>query len=245
MKNKKRLFLTLIIAISIILAGFISSPFDLKILKSGNNIVTHHVLDSALIDYQNSEFNIIGKKFRYYNQNIEDSIIRQFIKVAEFYELDAYLDLYVSQICYESGAKHYKSNGQLVKSSADAIGFSQIIPSTAYYYLRNIFTNKDIMDIKRLGGTNVSFINKHPRYGCGQAASNEAKRWLSNPNNNIIMWGFIMRESLNECGDINSSFVCYNGGSGYLNSWVNSGKSPSQHPYVMKINSITRKLNNL
>lgn len=222
-------------------------------LKSNDGDISNNLINSldnlnVNEDFLNdSLFNVAYKKFSYYNENIANTTVLQFVKVAKFYGLsDANtFNLCISQICYESRARQYRDNGEIMKSSANAIGIAQIVPTTGFHNLKNVLTDEDRKEFIELGATDMSFVDKYPRYKNDTNAWNETKKWLTNETNNIILWGYIMKNSLGGGRDINSTFVAYNGGGGYLNSWVKNGKSPNEHQYVRKISEITNNLSQL
>ena len=150
----------------------------------------------------------------------------------------------VSQICYESGAKHINSKGDILLSSGNAIAITQLVPTTGYFYLRNIITDEELNDMMTIGVTDPDFVKKYPRYKSSPEQRRETIKWLSNEVNNIVLWGYIMRHNLNKSGyTLNDALLAYNQGNGYLNKYINNGKATSNHIYVKTINRLVSKSN--
>lgn len=176
----KRLLLFLCI-ITILLSSNLESNVSQATFVAKNDIDTtdYELIDSTEIKLKEAKVEMVTKKFAYYNDDIQDTTVVQFIKVVEFFKLDTndYLfNLYISQICYESGAKQFRENGRIIKSNSNAIGIAQIVPSTAFHYLRNILTEEDKKVFILLGGTDMSFVDKYPRYKLNQSAWNESEK---------------------------------------------------------------------
>lgn len=183
-----------------------------------------------------TNFKYVHSKFQKFNTNIDSAITRKFIEVMNFYNLDEtqYMkQMYVGQILLESGAKQYRKNGDLVLSYAGAVGFCQIMPNTCRGYMEKYMDSTDIANFNMLGATDFSF-----------AFSNEvsitkknkmAHEWLTNVNNNIIMWGFITRNNLNRKGDIHKQLVSYNTGTVGMESYLSNGGDCRNHRYIKGI----------
>lgn len=205
------------------------------------------LIDSAKIskNLKDDEFKLAYKRFLVYNKHIKKSTVKKFLEVMGTFELDStsrLFDICVSQICVESGAKQ-NINGILLESSGNAIGITQIVPTTAHHYLRNVLNKKDVELFKKLGASSFNFIQNQPKYSMNQNERNEVKSWLANETNNIILWGYIMRHNLDKTNfNIPSTLVAYNQGGSFLNEYLKAGLNAKNHIYVVTIEDTIRKL---
>lgn len=187
---------------------------------------------SAEMDSINDNFEYAHPKFQVFNPNIDSATTYQFASVMNFYSLDDTeykRKMYTGQILLESGAKQYK-NGKLLLSSAGAVGFCQIMPNTCRGYMQKYMDSTDIEDFYNLGATDFSFAFSD---SLSIAQKNKkASEWLSNADNNIIMWGFITRNNLDRKGDIHKQLVSYNLGTGGMQSYVSNGGNCVNHHYI-------------
>lgn len=189
-------------------------------------------------------FDYAYSRFKVFNPDIDSSTVIKFNNVCEFYRLDTtqtLLQWCVGQILLESGAKQYYQSGhpkegQLVVSHGGAIGFSQIMPNTAYGNLKKYVTEEDAKEMYALGCTSFEFIKTDTDKG---KLVNMTKKWLENETNNIVLWGFIMRKKMRSTTDIYRVLVSYNAGTGGMNSYIESGGNLPNHHYVL---GIKRKL---
>ena len=244
MKNKRKNILDLIM-ISLIVIGLLKST--LKVVED-NSVLT---LEEPCIeeDCVVTEDQIIKKWFNYtydrfkvYNKDIDTNTVELFIKVAENYGFtkdSVEYRLVVGQVLLESGAnQHYFKGhpyeGQLVVSYAGAIGRTQILPSTAHHFMSRILTKNDVEDFKSFGAEDFTFANNENLTKTEKVLL--AKEWLSNSDNNIIMWGYIMRYNMSKTGNnIIKSLIAYNAGRGGLNIFMKKGNSIWKHEYVKGI----------
>lgn len=165
-----------------------------------------------------------------YNPHLDSCTAIQIVTVANFYELTSpeLIDWVIGQILLESGANQYygpqykQLHGKLVKSEAGAIGICQIMPYTNLNMFKKYVTLKDKIDFVILGSS--KFPNTHL----------ESKEWLSIEANNIIMWGFIMRQELDK-NPIQLAMISYNSGPKGLQNYLGAGKHPDNHPYIKGI----------
>lgn len=200
-------------------------------------------LDSALTELDRikyKKFDYVSNKFKIFNPDIENSTIRQFMKVMKHYNLDTTNTIYdacISQICLESGAKQKDKNGDVIVSSGHAVGITQITPTTAHHYLVNVLSDRDKKEMKKLGVTDSEFLGDAKKLD----KSNRKKliKWLSNINNNITLWGYIMKHTLELQGyDLHSALIVYKDGGNGLSKYVSNGNSTSEHSYIVKITEI-------
>jgi hypothetical protein len=203
-------------------------------------------LDSALTALdriQYKKFDYVSNKFKIFNPDIENSTVRQFMKIMRHYKLDTTNTIYdacISQICLESGARQRTETGEILISSGNAVGITQITPTTAHHYLVNILTEKDGKEFRKLGGSDYTFLGESKKL----SKSNRKKliKWLSSTNNNIILWGYIMRHTLKvQDYDLHNALIVYKDGGNGLSRFIEAGNTASEHTYVVKIVEIIDK----
>jgi len=193
-------------------------------------------------------FSYVYSAMHKYNPDIKDETVELFLNITEKFNLDSTETLFnicISQILYESGAQqHYSSrhsrSGQLVVSSANAIGISQITPPTSYDYLTKSLNSDDYCDLLDLGCDDLSFL-KDQKYN--YSTKTKLVEWLSKEKNNLILWGYIIKQSLvKRNGNINYTLIAYNGGPGHLKSYISNNTNTNNHKYVRKIKLISQNL---
>lgn len=173
-------------------------------------------------------------KLKKFNPQTNKEIVELFVTICEKYDLD--LDYGISQICYESSAIHIKNNNVIISKNG-AIGISQIKPILSYDILRNMPKEELQFLIDSLNCTNPNFIKKDYK-----SARNDAKNWLKNINNNISLWGYIMKCYMDSGKTYEQSLITYNIGSGGYRIWKRNKLSPKSHKYVKNIFKIREKL---
>lgn len=180
-------------------------------------------------------FDYVYNAFKAFNSETDSTTVNDFLVISHHFGLDQSNEIFrysVGQILLESGAKqYYPANhpkaGQLVLSYAGATGFCQIMPNTALGALRKL-SPEGIEEIKALGVSDFSFATN------GGTIS-QARKWLSDKRNNMVLWGVIMRSNLNKRGDIFKALVGYNAGLGGLNNYIAKGGNVHQHSYIRGI----------
>lgn len=185
-------------------------------------------------------FTIIYESFKTYNPYVDSSSALTVTKVSNYYGLSKdslTLKLSIGQLLLESGAKQYyqpthPKEGRLVESYAGAIGFSQILPTTAYGYLTKKMSQNDIELFKYLGATNFSFVNDKSLSKSKRVKM--TRKWLENETNNIILWGKIMNSKLKQ-RNIYHALITYNAGTGGLIKFLNTGRTINSHAYIKGI----------
>lgn len=183
----------------------------------------------------NHNFNFAYKAFRYYNPEIDTQTVMQFIKVCEFYNFDTtqtIFRMFVGQILIESGSKHYK-NGNVNIGSGGHIGIAQISPKSGLAIMTKLVTNNDIEVFKYL--TDDTTLIKPITYS-------QSINWLSNKNNNLTFWGYMMNKNM-KSGLVENALVKYNAGLGGYQNYVNSGNKVSNHHYITGIKNKLAKIN--
>lgn len=210
-----------------------------------NSLRMEHLRQDSI---KRAKFTYVYNKFSQYNKDIDTLTVKKFIQVVEYFKLDStkqILDVCISQICLESGAKQYKANGKLLENSSNAVGIAQITHTTAFHYLRNVAGKTNMGIFTELGGKKYDFVFKYEQYKpLTDKSRKKIRDWTKDVTNNLILWGFIMHKTLNsQNNDINLTLIVYNRGVGGLNSYVNQGNDTSKHEYVVLITNIMKKLN--
>lgn len=188
-------------------------------------------------------FKKVKRVFSIYNKEISDETINTFLNVCEHYGIgknEKIFDMFIGQICVESGAQQFTKDGKILKSSGNAIGIGQIVPTTAFFYLNNYIPEADKVELTKRG-VGFGFVNTHElttvqvtedstiTYVSGKARK-KTINWLKNEKNNLYLWGYIMKRNL-ERFNISETLVAYNRGPAY----VKHVPSPIAHKYVKKV----------
>jgi hypothetical protein len=184
-----------------------------------------------------------------YNKNIDTSTVVKFLEVSEAYCLNDIETLRwsIGQLLLESGAKQHYSDGRLVISPTGAIGIGQILGSTCLDFMVRKISNDDANLFCQLGATDFTFAYDK-RYSKKEKII-KAKKWLSNENNNLIMWGYIMRNNIDKKRGIIGALISYNVGYGGFNIFLKAGNKGYEHEYIVlirqRINYVERAVNDL
>ena len=188
-------------------------------------------------------FDYVYNRFETYNPDIDSSTVILFNEVCTNYRLDtvpSLLEWCVGQILLESGAKQYyhkghPKEGRMVRSSAGAIGFTQIMPNTAYGYLTKYVTVDEFRVMSELGATSIDFVDDE------NLTENDirvaSKDWVELECNNIILWGYMMRRKLDKLGPIEQVLVSYNSGTAGMYKFLKNGGNLYKHKYIRGIKS--------
>lgn len=194
-------------------------------------------LDSIANQKDIDKFNFVKERFMAFNPNLEDSTVSRFLEVCNHFELDSteeMFNLFVHEIILESGAKQYK-DGELVESYAGALGIGQIMPNTAFSFLKRVV---DSTEMYNLDCDDFNWIHKDVGMYSPDSPNTRYKveSWLSNEDNNLALWGAIMRYSLDKNNNnVYHALISYNAGGGGLRSFINSGRDPITHSYIKGI----------
>lgn len=178
-------------------------------------------------------FNYVMERFSLYNDATDTNTVLKFLEVTTHLKLNAdeeVLKMLVGQICLESAAKQfYSANhrkaGKVVRGLAGEVGMTQIMPKTAVGYLK--YHVSDETELYNLGATNFDFVHKDGNH------RSEAIEWLSNTDNNLILWGFMMRDNL-EANGIIKGLVEYNAGYHGMRRFTKHN-DPEDHSYIRHI----------
>lgn len=178
-------------------------------------------------------FGLVYSTFKLYNPETDSSTVNSFLRVVKHFELaqnDTVFSWLVGQICLESGARQYylsshSKAGKVVRGTSGEVGITQIMPSTAIDYLRKYVSDpKELYD---LGVTDFSFINEEKN------RRSKMIEWLSYTNNNLVLWGLMTRDNMENHGTLRG-FVAYNAGDGGMKRFVKR-KLASQHSYIVNL----------
>jgi len=188
-------------------------------------------------------FDYVMDRFSLYNKVTDTSTVLKFLEVTDHLGLDEdeeVLKMLVGQICLESAAKQFYSAdhrkaGKVVRGLAGEVGMTQIMPATSVGYLKNHVS--DETELYDLGATNFDFV--HEKGGHRK----EAIEWLSNTDNNIILWGFMMRDNL-EANGIIKGLVEYNAGYRGMERFTKNN-NPENHSYIRHIKDTLNDIENM
>jgi len=174
-------------------------------------------------------------RFERFNPYIDTITVVTFLNVVDEYELrkeQFIFDALIGQILTESGARQFHikghvSEGKVVRGTSGEVGISQIMPQTAQFYLRKLHDK----GVTLPNTDDFSFIGD--RSFSKTTLDELTVKWLSKTNNNLALWGYIMREHLDEMG-LFESLIAYNTGKGGMKKFVQEN-DPDTHSYVQKI----------
>ncbi len=175
-------------------------------------------------------------KFHKINKAVEDSFVIVFNSVLKTFELDKHKDYLIAQILVESKGNQYYTEGSkeglVLTGTSGEKGVSQILPSAALSIMK-LITPEDKEKMIKLGAKDFSKIK----------TKEDAKIWLNNINNNIIMYGFIMRYFMNYYNNnVKKSLVAYNTGQGGLKMYLDTGATLEKHRYYKALTCMKNKL---
>ena len=196
-----------------------------------------------------NNFNYAFTRLNAYNSRIDSSTVIKFLEVANEYCLDDIETLRwgIGQILLESGGKQFRRDGSLVLSNTGAIGIGQILGSTALDMMNRRMDEHDEHIFYSLGATDFTFAYDN-RYNKKEKVL-MAKKWLAVENNNLVMWGYIMRNNINKKKTIISALISYNIGIGGFNNFLKAGNKGYEHEYIVlireRINYVERAVNDL
>lgn len=235
--------------------GCIESYKKGKLIKVKDDRISSFIIEIKTmrdsLDYLNKyiytegigKFSFVKERFEIFNPTLEDSTVSRFIEISEHFRLDStkeMFNLFVHEIILESGANQYyqtghPKEGKIVESYAGAIGIGQIMPNTAYSFLKRIV---DSTEMHNLRCENFDWV--HDDSGIyspkKDITKDKVRKWLTNENNNLALWGAIMRYTLNRRdNNVILALIAYNAGGGGLNSFISSGRDPNSHSYIIGI----------
>ena len=122
----------------------------------------------------------------------------------------------------------------VITSSGNAVGFTQIVPNTGYRFLKNVISKDDSLLVKLGGASYENIINEKMRKSRPLTI-----KWLSNFNNNVIMWAYITKYCMTRTNhDLNKSLLMYNQGDGFFRRFIKLGGNPLRFAYVKHVNEI-------
>jgi hypothetical protein len=237
MKNKLLNLFALLFVLTFL--SSVKSPHQEPYIKAKFNQPIESYSICVEENYLPDNFLIIYNSFKKYNPYVDSITALRFTDVVKCFGLNDKETIIwsIGQILLESGAKQYyqpthHKEGELVVSSAGAIGFAQILPSTAYGYMIKKVSEEDKECFRELGATDFSFA--YSKMYSKTKKINMTKVWLMDENNNMVMWGKIMSSKL-KTKPIIDALITYNAGTGGLNRYVNSCRLKIKHKYIRGI----------
>ena len=117
--------------------------------------------------------------------------------------------------------------------SGGHIGIAQISPKSGLAIMTKLVTDNDIKVFRYLSGD--STLVKPTTYS-------QSVKWLSNKNNNLVFWGYMMNRNM-KSGLPENALVKYNAGPGGYQSYINSGHKIGNHHYIVGIKNKLSKVN--
>jgi hypothetical protein len=225
------------------------------IIHLKDSISKNKIKNKQHINYLKKEellaYNTIKQNIVKYNPDISYVTIAHFLKTIKVFKLnknERRVKLLISQLLYESGfqqhySSRYQNQGELIISSANAVGITQIVPNTGYYYLKMAKDKDELHYFKTLNCTNFDFVYNFNYYLSTSNQRQIIKEWLSVEKNNLALWGYIMKTKLKKHNSLEEALVSYNAGQGFLNNYLKNGGKPKNFSYVIKINQIANQIN--
>jgi len=186
-------------------------------------------------------FTYVYDRFAIYNAKIDTQTVITYLSVVDSFGLredSTHFDWFIGQILYESGARQRKADGSILRGTSGEVGIAQIMPSTALGVLSQI---KDPNILLRLGVHDFSFANNK-----SIKKVNKIKltiEWLSDINNNLTLWGYIMRGKMERNGLL-KGLVAYNAGTGGMMKFISQFRKPEKHKYIKGIRDTLRYIAN-
>jgi len=231
---------TLVVVMAIILAQTISNRYNISQLSE---TVSCHDSVLAVMNPIPHNFNHVMRIFSHYNPEVDTNITTTFLDVVNHFELGndtTVLDWLIGQVCLESGARQYyqsehKKAGKVIRGTSGEVGITQIMPVTAIGYLKkHVLDETELYD---LGATNFDFV--HEKGGHRK----EIIEWLSNPTNNIILWGLMTRDNLRANGML-KGLVVYNAGQRGMERFTKR-RAPEEHSYIVHLKDTLGDINEM
>ncbi len=158
----------------------------------------------------------------------------------------------VSQLCVESGASQMsRKTGKVKESHSGALGIAQITPTTAFHILRYGMGKEERLGLEKKGASSTAWIDQlsyeksedgRPRLSA--KARRETSKWLGDRENNLILWGEIMRRYKERYQEFDRAAVAYARGEGGLRRHEESFSS-SDHIYSKHVDRVLEKLSEL
>jgi len=230
---EKKLTIILVTVGLVLIALFYQTVVNRLLINDINSALTN--IDNHLSGTPklNKKFNYVHSTFKLYNPEIDTSTVNTFLRVTAHFELaenDTVFNWLVGQLCLESGAKQFylssdRKAGKVIRGTSGEVGIAQIIPSTAIDYLSKFVS--DPKELYALGATDFSFIN------VSKGNTTNVITWLSNPTNNLVLWGLMTRDNMVKHGVIRG-LVAYNIGVGGMEKFVACNLA-IEHSYIKNL----------
>lgn len=182
-------------------------------------------------------FDYVMDRFVLYNSKIDTQTVITFLSVMDTFGLredTTHFDWFIGQMVYESGARMRDENGNILRGAAGEVGMAQIMPATGLDVLSKIPNPKLLYD---MGADDFSFAgNKNIKK---KDRTKLVIEWLSDTENNLILWGYIMRGKMERNG-ILKGLVAYNAGTGGMRKFISKFRNPEKHRYIKGIQDTLR-----
>jgi hypothetical protein len=225
-----------------LLIELLNKTDTVKVVLCDTNCVQEIVLPN--------NFSYTFTRLQAYNPSIDSSTVIKFLAVADEFGLNNDLETLrwsIGQILLESGGKQCYEDGRIVKSNTGAIGIGQILGSTCLDFMVRKIDETDTDRFYNLGATPFDFA--YDSRLSKKAKILKAKEWLGDETNNLIMWGYIMRNNIDKKKNMISALISYNVGIGGLNNFLKGGNKGYDHEYIkgirQRINYVERAVNAL
>lgn len=207
--------------------------------KVDTNVTARAIHIESFVDP--AQRDLVMAFFKRYNPAIKPITAQRFMTVANAYGFTEDSVLFtdcIHQICFESQAK------QSSRSPSGAIGICQITPTTAFDFLHKS-SKEERKGMIELGATSLqwaidgeySYADSTNKPYLGKKLRSKAKHWLSDENNNLILWGCMMHKNLSRF-DKERAFLRYHLGCGGLDNFTGD---PHKHEYIVLMSKITLK----
>jgi len=243
----------LLIAALVALTAGLNQPEKAKPTKNTSitSINLTDIIASMGESRRNKRLDKIKRAVLVYNPEVTDETANDLLVAIEEYNLDESLEMFsysIYQILLESRGRQYDDKGNILTSSANALGITQIKSSTAFHYLSMEMSQKDRDRLVELGADPIKFGPKDKVY---RAESDEGKtfwttpdktkkkvaKWLENSTNGIMLWGYIMRHNIDKHGFYNA-LVIYSAGKGGWQHYKSNHSSIYGHSYLKGIRKV-------
>lgn len=226
-----------------------------SIFTSGNEETLVCYTDTIVVDKDSVNtpqpksvlFGFLKERLRIYNPNLSDKEISFIEDCMNRFDLVDYRSRMVHQLCLESSASHTYPDGKVKVSSGNAIGMSQIVPTTAFHLLKHEITKEERQLFYELGVENFDWVdnedfkyswkykinadgNKYKYYFVNSHNRKKVIKWLSVYENNVALWGYMMGKYKSNWG-YPKCFIAYADGAGVLKGL--DPKKLEEHHYIV------------
>ena len=254
----RHLFLIAVTLLSITIFAFNDSEEAVKATMAQNSSELSG-LEEAILSMESARFNKrkaeIHKDLLVYNKDAKQSTAENILLAIEAFDLDEtekMFDYSICQLLYESRGIHMEG-GELLASSANALGIGQIKSTTAFHYLKKVMSESDRLVLDSLGGDYIKFgpkdkVSKVIRadntvaWVTPNKTKKKVKKWMENEINSTLLWGYIMRHNISKYGHTNA-LVMYSTGKGTWIRLKDAEFDMNSHSYMRGIRKVEKVLN--